>query len=614
MTNHNHQERYQQEHPIEGSGKDSLFTRINYIFSTRERVELVILLLAIVVGSFMELAGIAVFSPFMDVITDQSQIHETWYLQWLYERFHFRDDMDFITFLAASIIVIYIVKNAYLMLEKNFFYKFSYNSQMRIADKLLHAYLKEPYTFHLNRNIAELQRTLEHDTDTFTKGVIHVLELIAELVTCACIGVYLFYVSQSIAIGVIVLLLIFVVTFTRVSKKFAQGLGKECQVYYGKLIQWINQSLGGIKEIKILGRERYFEKQYHSYFAKLVRGQRISRLIAVEPKYLVETVCMSGMLLAVIIKIKYGQKELIDYVPQLAVFAVAAMRLLPSVGRINEHYVDAMYSAPSLDLIYHDLKDIEGFREQDQETADLSWKLQNGIRISHVSYAYDNSESDVIHDASFAIRKGTSIAFVGASGAGKTTMADLILGLLQPQIGHIYADELDVHRNLRTWHREIGYIPQTIYLSDDTVRNNVAFGIEEKDIDEEKVREALKKAQLYDFVLNLPDGLDTFVGDRGVRLSGGQRQRIGIARALYHDPEVLVLDEATSALDSETETAVMESIDSLHGQKTILIIAHRLTTIRNVDQIFEVGEGKVVPRSKEEVLGGSAAAEHGSGF
>lgn len=583
--------------------KESVFTKINYIFSAKEKVIIVIMLVAIIIGSFMELAGVAVFQPFMNVLMDQSKIHESRYLQWAYEKFGFSNDLKFITFLAGSIILVYVIKNVYLMLEKNYFYKFSYNSQMRISDKLLHAYLKEPYSFHLNRNIAELQRTLEHDTDTFTKGVIHVLELISELVTCLCIGIYLFKVSQSIAVGVIVLLIIFVLIFTKISKNFAKGLGVQCQIYSAKLIQWINQSLGGIKEIKILGRERYFEKQYHTNFAKYVRGLRISRLIAIQPKYLVETVCMTGLLSAIIVKINFGQKELIDYVPQLAVFAVAAMRLLPSVGRINEHYVDAMYSAPSLDLIYHDLKDIESYQDEESEKIDPDWKLQREINISHVNYAYEGSDSDVIHDASFAIRKGTSVAFIGASGAGKTTMADLILGLLSPQMGHIYADDMDIHHHLRTWHKEIGYIPQTIYLSDDSVRNNVAFGIDEDKIDEEKVISALKKAQLYDFVMNMPDGLDTYVGDRGVRISGGQRQRIGIARALYHDPEVLVLDEATSALDSETETAVMESIDSLHGQKTILIIAHRLTTIRNVDQIFEVENGGVIPVSKDVVFG-----------
>ena len=293
---------------------------------------------------------------------------------------------------------------------------------------------------------------------------------------------------------------------------------------------------------------------------------------------------------------------MIDFVPQLAVFAVAAFRLLPSVGRINEHLSAVLYAMPSLDLIYNDLKEVEKTYTDKQER-DKTWRLQDKIEVRKVTYRYPDGDVNVIENASFMIKKGQTAAFVGTSGAGKSTIVDVLLGLLPPQYGKIYADGMNIYKNLLTWQMEIGYIPQTIYLSDDSIRNNVAFGIKEDKIDEEAVVRALKQAQLYDFVEVLPEGLDTFVGDRGVRLSGGQRQRIGIARALYHDPEILVLDEATSALDNETESAVMEAIEKLQGQKTILIIAHRLTTIQNADVIFEVNDGKVEVKRKQEVLG-----------
>ena len=290
-----------------------------------------------------------------------------------------------------------------------------------------------------------------------------------------------------------------------------------------------------------------------------------------------------------------------EYIPQLAVFAVAAFRLLPSVGRINEHMSATLYSAPSLDLIYHDLKEVEEL-PQLAEKSDKEWKFQNILKIKNVSYHYPDGEENVIEKASFEIRRGSSVAFVGQSGAGKTTMVDIILGLLTPQMGKITADGMDIEKNITVWQREIGYIPQTIYLSDDTIRNNIAFGIPEEEIDEAAVEAAVEGAQLSEFVESLPNGLDTCVGDRGVRLSGGQRQRIGIARALYHNPEILVLDEATSALDNDTEASVMEAIDNLKGEKTMIIIAHRLTTIKNVDHVFEVADGKVVERDKAEVL------------
>ncbi len=364
----------------------------------------------------------------------------------------------------------------------------------------------------------------------------------------------------------------------------------------------MNQALGGVKEIKVLNREEHFIKEYDNYFKKYVHGLRVNRLIGILPKYVVESVSMSGLLLAVIFKMYMGQKELVEFVPQLSAFAVAAFRLLPSVGKINEHMSATLYSAPSLELIYHDLKEIEDVKKEDKGE-EREWKFEKELKVSKLAYHYPDAEENVLEGVDFTIQRGETVAFIGYSGAGKTTLVDILLGLLQPQYGKILADGMEVRKNLKVWQKEIGYIPQVIYLSDDTIRHNIAFGVDEGEIDEEAVIEAARKAQIYDFIFNLPDGLETFVGDRGVRLSGGQRQRIGIARALYHDPEALVLDEATSALDNETETAVMESIERLRGEKTMIIIAHRLTTIKKVDRIYEVVDKKVEVRSKEQVFG-----------
>lgn len=579
-----------------------MLKKLNYIFTGKDKIKMLFILLSVVIGSFLELLGVAIFTPFVNVILNPETIQEKWYLKILYDGLSFQTANNFLAALTGSIIFIYIFKNVFLALQKNWIYKFSYGVQMNLSTKLLKTYIQEPYTFHLNNNIAVLQRSLQEDTDLFTKGIIHVMELVAEIAVCATMGVFLFIVSQSIAGTVLGLLLISLFIFTTLSRRFSKNLGKASQTYKANLYQWVNQSLGGIKELKILNREEYFINAYQENYKRYVHGLRINRLIAVLPRYFVEAVCMSGLLLAVIIKMFWGQRDdITTFIPQLAVFAVAAFRLLPSVGKINEHVADILYALPSLDLIYHDLKAIEDEPEVKQKE-EMNWSFEHEITISNVCYHYPDSEEMVIDMASFAIPKGKTIAFIGPSGAGKTTMVDLILGLLQPQYGKILADDLNIHKHQYVWQKEIGYIPQVIYLSDDTIRNNIAFGIEKDKIDEAAIEQALKRAQLYEFVENLPAGLDTLVGDRGVRLSGGQRQRIGIARALYHDPEVLVLDEATSALDNETESAVMEAIDNLQGSKTILIIAHRLTTIRNVDMIYEVVGGKVVPKAKEEVF------------
>lgn len=584
--------------------KTGIFTKLGYIFTAKDKRKIAILLVAVVIGSFLELLGVTIFMPFINIISNPQTIQRTWYLKLFYDGLHFSSTKNFMIALSCAIIAVYLIKNIYLIVEKNCIYKFSYSTQMRLSTRLLETYMKEPYTFHLNKNIASLQRTIQEDTGRFMQVVLYFMELATELVVCLTLGIYLLFVSKSITIIVVSLLIVFVGTFLACTRKYSNQLGRDNQAYQGKIYQWMNQALGGIKEIKILERDSFFIDEYQKYYAKFARGLRLSRTISILPKYLVEAVAITGLLIAIIVKMTFGEADLVYYIPQLTVFAVAAFRLMPSVGRINEYATNMLYAFPSVDLIYKDFVEIEDYVEkQDHEVAE-KWNLKNAIEVKEVTYYYPDTEEPVIDGASLTIQKGKTVAFIGASGAGKTTMVDIILGLLVPQKGVVMADEINVHEKPKTFHAQIGYIPQVIYLSDDTIRNNIAFGIKEAQIDEAAVQAAVEKAQLTEFINSLPHGLDTIVGDRGVRLSGGQRQRIGIARALYHDPEILVLDEATSALDNETESAVMEAIDHLQGLKTMIIIAHRLTTIRNVDKIYEVGEGKVRERSKEDVFGG----------
>ncbi len=580
-----------------------MLSKLGYIFDKRDKWKLVLLTAAIVVGSFLELLAVMVFVPFIDVLQNQNIIRDKWYLKLVFDFFHFQSNKSFVVFIAVVIIGIYVIKNVYLILEKDYIFRFSYNTQMKLSTRLLAAYMKEPYTFHLNHNIAILQRSLHEDTSRFMQVVLYALELGAEFAVSGVLVIYLLVVSKSITIIVLGFLAVFVGAFLMISRKYSRRLGFENQGYQGKIFQWMNQALGGIKEIKILERETYFTDEFQKYWEKYARGLRIARTISILPKYTVEAVAMTGLLVAVIVKLLFGEADSVYFISQLAAFAVAAMRLMPSVGRINEHASNMLYALPSVDLVYHDLVRIEGLTAKGENGRKEDWKLQKEIRVQGVSYRYPDTEEWVLDNVNFAIKRGTTVAFIGSTGSGKTTMVDIILGLLTPVKGRVLADEINVHEHAKTFHTQVGYIPQTIYLSDDTIRNNIAFGMREELIDEDAVCAAVEKAQLTDFINSLPYGLDTIVGDRGVRLSGGQRQRIGIARALYHDPEILVLDEATSALDNETEAAVMEAIEHLQGMKTMIIIAHRLTTIRNVDVIYEVGDGEVVERSKDAVFG-----------
>lgn len=580
-----------------------MIKKLNYIFTRKEKICLVGVFFLILIGSFMELLGVSVFLPFIQVMMEPERIQGEAYLRYFYDLFHFQSTDHFLIALGALICIVYLLKNTYLTVMQNAMLKFSYTTRMQLATKLLTTYMAEPYTFHLNRNISELQRSLQYDTMQFMQLINSALQVLAEIAVVICLGVYLVYTSPTISVVILGLIVVCVGLFVMISKKYSQKIGAQNEAYNAQLYQWINQSLGGIKEVKVLNREKFFVDSYKDVYRKLIRGAKNNEMLAAIPKYILETVCIIGMIIAVIGKLLWGRRDMTAFMMQISAFAVAAFRLLPSVGKINAYFNNIMYSLPSLDLIYKDLKEIENFVPEDTVKKDVGlWHLESSIKLNEISYAYAGTDKNILENVNLTIHKGETVALIGSSGAGKTTLADVFLGLLIPQNGAILVDGKNIYENMDSWHHMLGYIPQTIYLSDDTIRNNVAFGIKEEDIDEKAVIEALKKAQLYDFVQTLDQGLETFVGDRGVRLSGGQRQRIGIARALYYDPEVLVLDEATSALDTETETAVMEAIDSLKGHKTMVIIAHRLSTIRNADSIYEVTNGNAIKRDAEEVI------------
>ena len=581
-----------------------MIQKFRYIFSRADKFKLVGLVVLMIIGSVLELLAVAVFNPFIEVMMQTSSIADDSFLQFFFQHTNIDSVEGYLIALSFIIAVIYVVKNVYLTFEQNAILSFSYRTRMNLATRLLTTYMNEPYTFHLSKNIAEMQRCLQTDTSQFMSLINSCLQLAVEFVTCLALGVYLFHTSHSITVLIGLLLGLCVFIFFIISKKVSSKLGRQNEFYNAKLFQWINQSLGGIKEVKILQREKYFIDSYRTNYKKVIWGARVNELLAAVPKYIVETVAIVGLVLAIIVKLLFGHGALETFVPQMAVFAVAAFRLLPSVGKINAYVNNVMYTKASLDMIYQDLCEIEKNKpiEVEWEGKTENWKFMKGVFAEHITYHYPDSDTEVLHDITLKIPKGKTVALIGPSGAGKTTLADIILGLLPPVSGVVRMDDKNVYENLRSWRQKLGYIPQSIYLSDDTIRNNVAFGIYEEQIDEDAIWKALEKAQLKEFVQGLEKGLDTYVGDRGVRLSGGQRQRIGIARVLYHDPEILVLDEATSALDSSTEQAVMESIESLQGLKTMVIIAHRLTTIKNADLIYEVVEGKVIQRKKEDIL------------
>lgn len=567
--------------------------KLSYIFSKRQKIKLFFLLIIVIIGSILEMVGVTAILPFVEVATNPDIIFEKKYLLFIYDILNINNVNIFMAVLAIGLTIVYVVKNIYLVMMNSLIFRFTYNNQRRLANRLLKSYVRQPYTFFLQSNSAELIRNLNQDVQMFFDTVLSSLFLLNEGVVCLLLVCVLMITDKSITIGVAVILVFSVFVILKAFKKNLEMRGREVRDSRAGIDLWLLQTFGGIKEAKIYEREGFFLSKFDKHYHQFAESHRKNQVLAYLPKPFMETLCIGSVLFVIAIKLLRGTAP--EYfVATISVFAIAAFRLLPSFNRMSSYASRVMFNSPSVDAIYSDLKSIEELDDKKDSTiSEDKIPFDSKVEIRNVTFKYEGAEQAVLEDVSFDIPKNKSIAFIGTSGAGKTTMADLILGVITPNAGDILIDGLSIIKYRKGWHEKLGYVPQTIYLMDDSIRNNIVFGAEEA-INEKKLLKAVRGAQLEEFVRELPDGLETVIGESGVRLSGGQRQRIGIARALYNDPEILVLDEATSALDNDTETAVMDAIDNLAGKKTLIIIAHRLSTIKNCDYIYEVGDKKVI--------------------
>ena len=568
--------------------------KICYIFDKKQKLKAALLFLVIIVGAFVELVGVSAVLPFISAVLNPDQILETPILGDLYRVLGFVDINEYIVFLGGAIIVIYILKNIYVYVMHSMQYRFTYENQRRLSYKMMNCYMKQPYLFHLDHNSAELSRNINEDTVSFFEAILAGLQLASEGGVCLALLLFLLYQDISITLGIIALAGGFGIVFMKVFRKRLKAAGKRSRNKQGSTKQAVLEALGGVKEIKVLNREQVFVEKYNEDYKDYAESNRKFKVYGMIPKPVMETISISGLLLIVCVKIALGT-EASTFIPTISVFAVSAFRMLPSANRMAEYLSRIMFSKPAIDAIYHDLKEIDRLLENGKAIEDTDEiTFQKEIIVKDISFHYPNTEKNIFTHGNLTIPKNKSVAFIGPSGQGKTTLADIILGLLEPQEGAVLVDGMDIRRGMHAWNRKLGYIPQTISLLDASIKENILFGIDKEQINENRLQEALREAQLKDFVDTLEEGLDTVIGEGGVRLSGGQRQRIGIARALYHNPEVLVLDEATSALDDETEAAVMEAIDYLAGSKTLIIIAHRLSTIQNCDLVYQIDGGEIV--------------------
>ena len=582
--------------------------KINLLLDGKQKAKMVLLLLMMLFGALLETAGIALVVPVMTaVVNPESIANNTYHMGDIYNLFGMTSTLQFAEVCMIAIVVIFVLKDIYLFLEQKVLLRFIYKNQFETSNRMMINFMMRPYEYYLNADTSIIQRNITSDINNVYALILTVLQLASEVLIFVALVAVLLLVDWKMTVTIAGLLIVVLALIRRFIKPVMIKAGKDNQDYYAGLYKWIDQSVIGIKEIKVANKESFFINSYADCGEGYVNAVQKYTLYSSTPRLLIEAVTIAGLILYMLIEIWGGKTDLTQMIAQVSVLAAAAARLLPSANRINNYTTSMAYFEPFLNNVSDNLQqeihdNSISYRAEDYRHVPKVEKLPvtKEIRMENITYKYPNSDVYIFKDAAVTFPVGKSIGIVGTSGAGKTTIVDIMLGLLKPESGKILADDVDVMQHYRGWLRNIGYIPQTIFMLDTTVRRNVAFGYADEDIDDDKVWAALKEAQLDEHVKSLPKGLDTEIGERGIRLSGGQRQRIGIARALYEDPEVLVLDEATSALDGETEAAIMESIDRLHGRKTLIIIAHRLQTIENCDIVFRVqGQDIVTERRKD---------------
>ena len=585
----------------------NVILQLNYVLSKRQKKGAILLFFCMIVSSSLELLGVSAIYPFLQILLDMDAIQNRWYIAFIYNILPQIELYQILLIFGVLIIFVYLFKNLFMIFSAYVQYSYAARFQRETSVKMLDAYLKRPYQYYLNTNSSIILRGISGDISGVYQILLALFTMLAEMLTVVVLGAFLFYTDWTIALSAMILAIICFLAIVFGFKKRMRNAGRNMRSAGALKGQYGYQAINGIKEITVLDRRQNFVEQFGEAALLEQKAVTTNGFISACPDRILEGVCIAGFIGIVCIKIASGT-DLNNFVPVLGTFAMAAFRILPSISKISSRLTSIVFYQAALQSTYDNLKVAEAYEYMEiKHTAQEnrgSICFQRELTIKNVDWKYQNTQNNTLENTSLKIKKGESVAFIGSSGAGKTTLADIIMGLLKPQKGTVEVDGIDIFSMPHQWSRIIGYVPQSVFLIDDTVRSNVAFGLKKEEIQDEKVWKALQQAQLKEFVEKLPYGLDTIVGERGVKFSGGQRQRIAIARALYEDPDILVLDEATSSLDNETETAVMESIDALQGRKTLIIVAHRLTTIRNCDRIYEIADGVAVERKKEEVLAG----------
>ena len=591
------------------NGMRKVFDAINklrFILSREQKFYCVVVFIMAAISAVLEILGVSMVIPLLSVIMSIDQIRGNVYVKPILEALHLSSDIQIIIFICTGVALIYIFKNAFAIFYTWVSTKFANKIRRELALRIFNAYVRQGYTYFVEHNSSEILRGIGVDPQSVQTIVFNIFILMIRIITVVCITVFIVLTSPWLALMLLIMIALSSLMSELLFKNMMRRSGIDQREYSQQARQASLEAIQESNEICAMNRQKYFTDEYLRCMVKYDRSCATAAVGSSAPNNILEAMCVVGLVSAIAIKaIASGGAGM--QITEIAAFALGAFRILPYIGSILGSINTITYNAPGLVVAYETLRETHELEIRQPSVKNnekyANAKLQEEIRLSNITFAYAVEKGNVLEGLDIIIKKGKSIGLIGASGAGKTTLSDLILGLYSPQSGKITMDGTDIEEIGDNWHRITGYVPQSVYLSDASIRRNVAFGIEEDKIDDDKVWKALEMAQLKPFVEELKEGLDTRVGEWGVKFSGGQRQRVAIARALYSDPDVLIMDEATAALDNETEKAVMESIEALQGLKTLVIVAHRLTTVKKCDEIYEIIGGKAVLKSKEEVFG-----------
>ncbi len=589
-----------------------------YIMGDRRKA-LFALVVLILLNSILEAIGIGLIGPFVALVNNPSLVKSISVLDFVYSGLNFSSTNQFIVASAVFILVIVYVKSFFAFKVRQYIFLYALSHLGELRSRLLYAYLRMPYSFHLKSNTAFLIQNIVNETEVFCNGTL--LQILNSTVSLMMLSALICVLLLTDAVSTLAASLILFIGFALVVRfrKQLSRWGKTTSRSKAEMIRVINHSLGGMKETRVIGCEPYFEDQLSYQAKRYATACSASMSFGLIPRLLIEALVMTFVLGLASVSLLIGRNT-DQLIATLGVFGIVAIRLMPVATQLTSGFAKLRSSSYVLDKLYFDLKEIENFEDKSLilpsgQSHDLkpAFPFTEKVQLQQISFQYEGAKELALCDVSLTLSKGESIAFIGKSGAGKTTLVDLVLGLLSPESGDILVDGQSVYQDMRAWQNLIGYIPQSIFLIDDTLERNVAFGVPDEEINSERLQYAIEAAQLQDLVERMPEGVKTGLGERGVCLSGGQRQRVGIARALYHEREILVLDEATSALDNETERLVSEAIRSLSGKKTMIIIAHRLSTVEHCDRIYMMGRGQIIKSGSyrdvvlqaEEPAGGS---------